>query len=239
LEVDSPYEHNKLADESERAGKLRDAERELKLAIKAADALPISEYLGNFVDELNKYRKDPNYQTSPGVSLDQLKQAYRRLILVPFMTRFQLASFYARHGGIPESKEIIEQAFEMPMDDLVRKDPEVSQILERAEEFKKALHDVMGPDHLSELFTNLFDKLDQDKNGFVHESELRRAQFDISIGPEGQNMIRHLLYHYLDVEAASHDEWGVDILGISKKDVAAFEKKTGENWRRLKDSHNE
>jgi len=239
LEVDSPYEHNKLAEEYEHAGKLRDSERELKQAIKAADALPISEYLGNFVDELHKYQKDPNYQTSPGVSLDQLKQAYRRLILVPFMTRFQLASFYARHGGLPEAKEIIEQALEMPMDDLVRKDPEVSKILERAEEFKKAVSDVMGPDHLSELFENLFDKLDQDKNGFVHESELRRAQFDITIGPEGQKLIRHLLYHYLDVEKASHDEWGIDILGISKKDVANFERSTGEHWRRLKDSHHE
>ena len=239
MEVESPYEHNKLAEEFERKGKLRDAENELKHAIRCADALPIAEYLGNFLDELHKYQNDPKYQTSPGVTLDQVKQAYRRLIMLPFMTRFQLASFYARHSGLPEAREIIDEAFELPMDDLVRKDPEVSQILERAKDFRKALEDVMGPEHLSELFQNLFDKLDQDHNGFVHESELRRAQFDISIGPEGQKMIRHLLYHYLDVEASSHDEWGVDILGISKKDIAVFERKTGEHWRRLKDTPHE
>jgi hypothetical protein len=85
----------------------------------------------------------------------------------------------------------------------------------------------------------LFDKLDRNHNGFVNESELRRAQFDISIGTEGQSMIRHLLYYYLDVEASSNDEWGVDINGISKNDVRAFEKKKSADWRRLTSSDNE
>jgi hypothetical protein len=235
-EIDSPYVHNKLALEYEGKGRMREAEAELKLAMKAADSLPLPEYLDNFLEELEKYRKSPQYEVSPGVGLDQLKSSYHRLLVLPFVTRFQLASFYARNGGLPEAKEAIDQAYQVGFHELIQHDPEVQKIAAHAEEFRSALHDVIGPEHLPELFENLFDKLDRDHNGFVHESELRRAQFDISIGPEGHSMIRHLLFYYLEAEAASNDEWGVDINGISKSDVRAFDKKKSAAWRRLQNA---
>jgi len=238
-ERDSPYLHNKLALEFERAGKLREAEKEFRLAVDAADHLPMSEYLDNFVGELEKYRRSPEYQVSPGVGVQQLKDSYHRLLVLPFMTRFQLASFYARNGGLPEAKDAIQQAYKVGFNEFIQHDPEVQKIASHAEEFRNALHDVIGPENLPELFENLFDKLDRDHNGFVHESELRRAEFDISIGPEGHRMIRHLLYYYLEVEASSNDEWGVDINGISKKDVRAFDKKQSAGWRRLTKSDND
>ena len=235
-ERDSPYLHNKFALEFERKGKMREAEKELKLAVQAADGLPMSEYLENFLEELEKYRKSPQYEVSPGIGLQQLKDSYHRLMVLPFMTRFQLASFYARNGGLPEAKDTIEQAYTIGFNEFIRNDPEVQKIASHADEFRSALHDVIGPENLPELFENLFDKLDRDHNGFVHESELRRAEFDISIGPEGHSMIRHLLYYYLEAEASSNDEWGVDINGISINDVRAFDKKKSASWRRLENA---
>jgi tetratricopeptide (TPR) repeat protein len=237
--IDSPYLHNKLALGFESEKRLREAEQEYKKAIQAADALPMGDYLDNFVQELEKYRKSPQYEVSPGVGLQKLKESYHRLIVLPFMTRFQLASFYARNGGLQEAKEVMEQALALGIEEFVRQDSEVQKITARAEEFVRAVHDVMGPENLPDLFENLFDKLDSNHNGFVHESELRRAQFDISIGPDGQSMIRHLIYHYLDVEASSNDEWGVDINGISINDVRAFEEKKSGGWRRLTNPGND
>jgi hypothetical protein len=152
---------------------------------------------------------------------------------LPFVTRFQLAAFYARHGALPEAAEIIDEALTHGIDELVILDDEVLKLITRAQEFQNVVHDAIGPDKVSRTFEQYFDRMDADKNGFIHEDELKKAQLDIGIDSEGQKMIRHLLYHYLDAEAASHDEWGIDISGLSKQDVRNFEQNRNKTWKRL------
>lgn len=100
-------------------------------------------------------------------------------------------------------------------------------------ELQRNVSDTLGPRNAEELFLYYFDKLDIDKNGFVDEAELKRAQFDLSIEPEAQSLIRYLLQHYLDIEKANQDEILIDISGISRADVQKYQAKSLASWKRL------
>ena len=84
------------------------------------------------------------------------------------------------------------------------------------------------------IFNATFDRLDINRDGFVDDQELKRAQLDITIGAEAQQVIRYLLHNYHDVEKASNDEFGMEISGITKADVHKYERKSGERWKRMK-----
>jgi len=233
--VDSPYIHNNTANEFESRQDIRGAEFEFKAAVIAADKLPYVLYRKDFLSELGKYELSETYEAYPGISADELRQAYHKLLVLPFVTRFQLAAFYARHSAFPEAVEVIEQAFKIGIDDLVVKDDDIIKLLKRAQDFHRIVTDIIGPKKLSKTFEENFDRMDLDKDGFIHEDELKKAQLDIGIDSEGQKMIRHLLYHYLEAEASSHDEWVMDVSGLSRKDVKKFEERRNKTWKRLPD----
>lgn len=232
-DLDNPYTHSKTANELESKQDIRGAENEFKVAVVAADQLPYAIYRKDFLGELKNYERSDKYEVYSGIGVAELRDAYRKLLVLPFVTRFQLAAFYARHGAFPEAKEVIDRAFEIGVDELIFRDDEILKVLRRAQEFRDVVADTIGPTKVAQTFEQYFERMDVDENGFVHEDELRKAQLDIGIDSEGQKMIRHLLHHYLEVEASSKDEWGIDISGLSKKDVRSFEQKRNKTWKRL------
>ncbi|MCC6979403.1 MAG: hypothetical protein IT343_13855 [Candidatus Melainabacteria bacterium] len=234
-DVPNPYTHSNKAKKLELKKNLQEAEEEYRKAVQAADSLPHDEYMRDFNTALDRMRNGVSQSNKhlPEEALTELIAAYRELLSLPFLTRTQLAGFYARHNALPEAKEVIEQALAIEAQSKGRagNNPEAER---RAAELLKNIGDILGPNNAEELFLAYFDKLDVNKNGFVDEQELKRAQLDISVPPEAQSMIRYLLYHYFAVEKASNDEFGEEISGISKSDVRKFQKSTKANWKRLK-----
>lgn len=238
-EVDNPYRHSELAQQAEIAKDFRRAESEFKWAIRAADALPLAEYKQHFQSNLAQEQVIKNaaedFHTSDNVpSLEAVENAYHELIALPFLTRMQLAGFYARHEAIPEAKDGCDEAFRVGLDALVRSNKSIMAHYKRAEDLQRHLSDILGPDNVEKIFNTTFDKLDINKDGFVDEAELKRAQLDIGIGVEEQHVIRYLLHNYLDVENASNDEFGMEISGITKRDVHNYEGKQSARWKRMK-----
>lgn len=234
-DVPNPYNHSNKAKELELKKNLQEAEAEYRMAVQAADSLPHDEYMRDFSIALDRMRNgvSPANKHLPEEALPELIDAYRELLALPFLTRTQLAGFYARHNALPEAKEIIEQGLAIEANSMghAGNHPEIER---RAGELLRNITDILGPVNAEELFLSYFDKLDVNKNGFIDEVELKRAQLDLTIPPEAQSMIRYLLYHYFAVEKASNDEFGEEISGISKSDVRNFQKSAKSNWKRLK-----
>ncbi len=235
-DVPNPYIHSNNAKELELKKNLQEAETEYRMAVQAADRLPHEEYTRDFMTALDRVRNgvSPANKHLPEEALPELIASYRELLALPFLTRTQLAGFYARHNALPEAKEIIEQALTIEVDSRghVGHHPEMER---RASELLRSITDILGPVNAEELFLAHFDKMDIDKSGFVDEAELKRAQLDLTIPQAAQSMIRYLLYHYFKVEKASNDEFGEEISGISKSDVRNFQKSAKSNWKRLKE----
>ncbi|HIA51948.1 MAG TPA: hypothetical protein EYN91_07680 [Candidatus Melainabacteria bacterium] len=235
-DVPNPYIHSNKAKELELKKDLQEAEAEYRRAVQAADSLPHQEYTRDFNTALDRMRNGVSQSNKhlPEDALPELISAYRELLALPFLTRTQLAGFYARHNALAEAKEIIEQALAIEADSMghAGNHPEAER---RAVELLRNITDILGPSNAEELFLLHFDKLDVNKNGFVDEAELKRAQLDLTVPPEAQSMIRYLLYHYFAVEKASNDEFGEEISGISKSDVRNFQKTAKSNWKRLKE----
>ena len=234
--VRSPYVHMKQGAAEEAAGNLRGAEAQWLHAVRSADSLPLAEYRRSMRAELVRYSAEPAYESKPGVTEAQLRKAYSEVLALPFLARLELASFYARYGAYPEAKEACEQAFAFKPDEICLQDVRVKQLWKRAELMALTLEEMIGPEQIEELFAKHFAQLDRDHNGYVHHEELEQAQFDLSLPAECQLLIRHLLCHYFEVEAAHDDEWGIDIKGISQRDVQAFAKEKRGAWKRLKRS---
>ncbi|HNB23553.1 MAG TPA: hypothetical protein PKZ32_14115 [Candidatus Melainabacteria bacterium] len=235
-DIPNPYVHSNKAKELELKKDLQSAESEYRRAVQAADSLPHEEYKRDFNTALDRMRngESPQNKHLPEEAIPELLAAYRELLALPFLTRTQLAGFYARHNALPEAKEIIEQALAIEAESLghAGNHPEEER---RANELLRTLTDILGPANAEELFLAHFDKLDVNKNGFIDEAELKRAQLDLTVAPEAQSMIRYLLYHYFAIEKASNDEFGEEISGISKADVRNFQKSAKSNWKRLKE----
>ncbi|MBS2001043.1 MAG: hypothetical protein U0103_02425 [Candidatus Obscuribacterales bacterium] len=240
LQVDNPYKHSQLAQQFESVSDLRRAEIEFKAAIQAADALPLAEYKQHFQSNLAQEhivkQAAENFDSAPPRigSLEQIAQAYHELIALPFLTRLQLAGFYARHEALPEAKEACDEAFRVGLDALVDDDKSIQAMYKRAEELQRHLIEILGPEDVEKIFLKNFDKLDVNKDGFVDEAELRRAQLDITISAETQQVVRYLLHNYLAVEKASNDEFGLEIRGITKADVHKYEGNASARWKRVK-----
>ena len=234
-DVPNPYTHSNQAKQLELKKNLQEAEEEYRKAVQAADSLPHDEYMRDFNTALDRMRNGVSESNKhlPEEALTELIAAYRELLSLPFLTRTQLAGFYARHNALPEAKEVIEQALAIEAQTKGRAGNN-AEAERRAAELLKNIGDILGPANAEELFLSYFDRLDVNKNGFIDEQELKRAQLDISVPPEAQSMIRYLLYHYFAVEKASNDEFGEEISGISKNDVRKFQKSTKANWKRLK-----
>lgn len=236
-DVPNPYKHSNAAKHAELKGNLRDAEKYYRLAIDAADALPLEDYSRDFKavrDRLKNGQSNEN-EYLDGADLPELVTAYRELLSLPFLTRSQLGGFYARQNAFPEAKELIEQALKIEVERHA-KDEDFENIKARVKELQRNIQDMLGPTNAEELFLYYFDQLDVDRNGFVNEEELKRAQFDLSIEPEAQSLIRYLLQHYLDIEKANKDEILIDISGISRADVQKYQAKSLASWKRI---HNE
>lgn len=239
LDVDNPYKHSQLAQQHELAQDFRKAESEFKAAIRAADALPLAEYKSHFQSNLAQEHvvkhAAENFDSNQNVaSLEAIESAYHELIALPFLTRVQLAGFYARHEAIPEAKDACDDAFRAGLDNFVQDNPSIKAMLKRAEDLQRHLSDILGPENVEKIFIKNFDKLDINKDGFVDEAELKRAQLDIAIGAEAQQVIRYLLHNYLEVEKASNDEFGLEISGITKADVHNYEGNSAARWKRMK-----
>jgi hypothetical protein len=237
-QVDNPYEHTKLAQQYELAGDFRHAEIRYKKAIFASDALPLDEYRVHLQTNIAhahvvKQAAETFDHTHDVATMQQVEDAYHELLALPFLTRLQLAGFYARHKAIPEAKDACEEAFRVGLDPIVSGDDAVNEMHERAVALKQHLSDILGPEHVEQTFLRNFDKLDVNRDGFVDEDELKRAQLDLSFDANTQQVIRYLLHNYVDVEKASNDEFGMEISGITKADVHNFERKATSKWKRM------
>lgn len=233
--VPNPYRHSARAVSLEKEKDMRQAESEFKLAMQAADALPLKDYRNDFTHALTGGAGEilSDHEVSKLVS------AYKELLSLPFLTRVQLAGFYARNGAVPEAKEVLAQALAIGIDPLLDDDAELKAISSRANDFLRDLADIVGPENCEAVFLRHFDKLDMNKDGFVDQDELRRAQLDMNFDQEAQDMIRYLMYHYFDVEVASNDEFGMEISGLTKSDVHNFQKQAKARWKRMRSGKQE
>jgi hypothetical protein len=238
--IDNPYQHTKLAQQFELSGDFRHAEARYKKAIVAADGLPLADYKIHLQtnvaqDHVIKQAAECFDKTDNVASLEDVENAYHELISLPFLTRLQLAGFYARHQAIPEAKDACEEAFRVGLDPIVKDNRSVLEMHDRATALKQHLADILGPEHVEQIFIKSFDKLDVNRDGFVDDHELKRAQLDLSLDASTQQVIRYLLHNYFEVEKASNDEFGMEISGITKADVHNYERKTGAKWKRMEE----
>jgi hypothetical protein len=238
VEVDSPYKYSSKAKQLEDTGDVRHAEVEFKRAVTAADKLPLSEYKNHFssglAHEQVARQSAEDFENSQMVrSIPELERSYQELLALPFLTRIQLAGFYARNAAVPEARDVCEEALHLGLDELSCNNEALTSMLDRAKELLVNLNDIIGPEGAEELFLKNFEKLDRNKDGFVDERELKLAQLDLSLGADVQRVIRYLLYHYFDVERASNDEFGMDISGISRRDAKKYQQKSNGEWKRM------
>jgi len=239
-EIDNPYKHTKIAQQFELSGDFRHAEMRYRSAILAADALPLGDYKmhlqTNIAHDHVVKRAAEHFESTDNVgSLEDVENAYHELIALPFLTRLQLAGFYARHQAIPEAKDACDDALRVGLDPLVKENRSVLEMNDRAVALRQHLADILGPEHVEQLFLKNFDKLDVNRDGFVDEHELKRAQLDLSLDAATQQVIRYLLHNYMEVEKASNDEFGMEISGLTKADVHNYERKTGAKWKRMEE----
>jgi hypothetical protein len=236
---DNPYTYSQQAKERELAGDFRQAEELYWQSIQAADKLPLDQYREHFVSKqahsaIMHHASEVYDGKTPLVNnLDQVDRAYQELLALPFLMRVQLAGFYARHEALPEAHRLLQQAFNIEMPDAGPDNPDLHAMQIRARDLMRDIENIIGPADVEPVFLKIFDKLDVDKDGFVNEAELKRAQLDLSIDAHGQQVIRYLLYHYFKVEQASNDEFGMDISGVSKADVHNFQKEANQRWKRM------
>ena len=238
LVVDSPYKHSNNAQKLESSNDFRQAEIEYKAAVRAADKLPLHIYKQHFnskkAHEQATMQAASDFENAQLVnSIADLERSYQELLALPFLTRVQLSGFYARHNALPEAREICEEALKIGLDEVSAQNRALQSMHERASDLLLSLSDIIGPPNVEQVFENNFDRLDKNRDGFVDEDELKRAQLDLSIDEEAQHVIRYLLYHYFDVENASNDEWGMEVSGITKRDVKKYQKHSNADWKRM------
>ncbi len=229
--LENPYDFARKARELEMAGDIRNAESQYKAAVWAADALPLDEYR----EHCRINRASEKLSNDLEVSREEVEQAYIQLLALPFLSRLQLAGFYSRNSAPAEAQDVLKYAFKVGLDPLIKDVPAIKDLELRAQHLMRDVGDIVGPSDAEERFSKLFNQLDVDKDGYVSQQELRAAQLDITVDSEGQDLIRYLLYHYYDVEQASKDELpiGIDIRGISKKDMRNFQKRSKASWKRM------
>lgn len=232
-----PYDYSKAAQKCETSGDKDGAERAFKKAIKAADALPMDEYREHLRIVTREIKKDsPSGLTDEGdaaLDLEAVTNAYHELLSMPFLTRIQLAGFYARYGQYMQAREVCNEAFELGVEAETLRSPSVAVMEQRACQLYNALNDIMGPQDAERIFNDLFEKLDANRDNFVDQDELRRGLLDIDIDEEGHGLVRFLLHNYESVMQASRDQlWFADYLGISKADLKNYQKKQKARWQR-------
>lgn len=233
-DIRNPYSHMKRAKQFEAEDNMRSAESEWKLAVRAADSLPLPEYKKALRKELLSYAADASYEAHPGMKREDVMKTFAEVLSLPFLTRIELSGFYARNGALPEAWDACNAAFSMTGKDLMEsEDARLQELFQRARILRQNIEDALGPENMEQLFERNLEALDHDGNGFVHQSELRGAQFDLSLSPECQLLIRHLLSHYFEIEAAHHDEWGIDINGITLRDIQCYVRERNANWKRM------
>ncbi len=228
--LEDPYAHSQAAQKHEKSGDHTAAESEFKKAIKAADALPMDEYkehLKVVTRELTGKSDAGIGLTEQALDLEAVTSAYHELLSTPFSTRVQLAGFYARRNQLALAKQVCEDAFDRGLDAETLRTPAVAIMDQRAAQLHNALSEITGPENAESVFSELFAKLDTNRDNFVDEEELRRALLDIEIDEEGHALVRFLLHNYENVMQSHKDQswFEVDYLGISQADLKNYQKK--------------
>ncbi len=222
--LDDPFEYCKAAQKHENSGDHDAAESAFKKAIKASDKLPMAEYKEHLRVVTKELRGNSGEEQT--LELEAVTGAYHELLAMPFLTRIQLAGFYARQNKLSEARKICNEAFERGLDAETLHTPVVAIMDQRAAQLHQVLNDMMGPENAERIFAELFERLDTNHDNFVDAAELRRALLDIEIDDEGHALVRFLLHNYEDVMQSSKDQmWFSDYLGISKADLKSYQKK--------------
>ena len=234
--LDDPFEHSRQAQKHEIAGDKTAAEIAFKKAIKASDALPIDEYRDNLKVVTSELRKNGTSEIlEEALDLEAVTNAYHELISMPFLTRIQLAGFYARNGNCADARTYCHAAFDIGLDAEALRCPTVAITEQRACQLNNALSDILGPEDAERIFNELFAKLDTNHDDYVDEAELRRALLDIEIDEEGHALVRFLLHNYEQVMQSARDQiWFADYLGISKADLQNYQKKQDKHIRKAR-----
>ncbi|MBX9666461.1 MAG: hypothetical protein K2X93_02535 [Candidatus Obscuribacterales bacterium] len=233
--LEDPFEHSRAAQKYESAGDQYRAEESFQKAIKHADALPLDEYrenLATVMKELSKGRSSKLLEDA--LDVEVVTNAYHELIAMPFLTRVQLAGFYARVGKCDLARATCRQAFERGLEAETLRCPTVAIMERRAHQLAAALEDMIGPQESERIFHELFHRLDINRDGYVDEDELKKALLDIDIDEEGHSLIRFLLHNYETVMQSSKDQlWFADYLGISKSDLASYQRRRDHQLRKF------
>ncbi len=233
--LEDPFEYSREAQKYERSGDSNRAEEFFKKAIKYADALPLDEYRANLATIMKELPKGrPSKILEDALDVEAVTNAYHELIAMPFLTRIQLAGFYARLGKCAQARSTCQQAFDRGLDADTLRCPTVAIMERRAYQLTAALDDLMGPEDSERIFHDLFDRLDINRDGYIDEDELKKALLDIDIDEEGHSLIRFLLHNYESVMQSAKDQlWFADYLGISKADVTSYQRRREQQLRKF------
>jgi len=225
--LEDPFEHSRAAQKFEAKGDHEAAESAFRKAIQAADRLPMDEYRENLRVVTRELTKDRSSGiVAEALDIEAVTNAYHELIAMPFLTRVQLAGFYARRGDCNKARKHCNEAFDVGLEAETLRAPAVAVAEQRAVQLNNALNDIMGPADAERVFAELFARLDTNHDDYVDEEELRRALLDIEIDEEGHALVRFLLHNYEKVMQSAKDQlWFADYLGISKADLKNYQKK--------------
>ncbi len=229
--LEDPFELIRTAREQESTGQFSLAQRSLKLAIGAADKLPLDDYRANLVQIESQLQGNAKKTKSmcEGLEFETVRKAYHELLSIRFLTRVELAKLFVRQQKLKDALKALEDAFTCPVERDCLATGSVLELEERARELRRDLETICGPRQADEIFDDLFHKLDKNNDGFIDKTELRAAKLDLSIDSKGQALIRYLLHHYDEVMKSSIDEFLGEWSGITKEDVKQFQQNRAES----------
>lgn len=140
-DIENPYYHLRNAEQAELAGELDTAEMAYKAAVMAADNLPLADHRRNYEQELSRiHNSAPRFgHPSQGVDLNEMNEAYSRLLNLPLHTRLRLGTLLYVRGNLKEARAIYDEAAEIGIDSLNVESVESKRLMGEAQKLQQTL----------------------------------------------------------------------------------------------------